>query len=143
MIDNGGNCKSMAYVENVAAFIEHCCDLAPVVHIYNYIDKPDFDMNSLIKRVKEALAQKAEVGPRIPYFAGLAVGLAFDVLARVTGKQLPISSIRIKKFCKDSVYHTSLAETKFVPPVDLNQAIEQTIQYEFLDKVQGQVFYTE
>ena len=143
MIGNGHNRKSMAYVENVAAFIEHCCDMTPGVHTYNYIDKPDFDMNSLIKRVRAALGQKTEVGFRIPYIAGLAAGFAFDGLAKLTGKLLPISSIRIKKFCKDSVYNTSLAETGFVPPVDLNQAIEQTIKYEFVDKVDGQVFYTE
>lgn len=143
MIGNGENRKSMAYVENVAAFIEHCCDMAPGVQTYNYIDKPDFDMNSLIRCVRGSLGQEAKVGFRIPYAVGLVAGFAFDVLAKVTRKQMPISSIRVKKFCKDSVYNTSLAETGFVAPVDLIQAIEQTIKYEFVDKVTGQVFYTE
>lgn len=143
MVGSGKNRKSMAYVENVAAFIEDCCEMAPGVHIYNYIDKPDFDMNSLIKRVRGALGQKTKIRFRVPYIAGLLVGFAFDVLAKVMRRQLPISSIRIKKFCKDSVYNTSLAETGFVPPVDLNQAIQRTIEYEFVDKIKGQVFYTE
>lgn len=143
MIGDGENRKSMAYVENVAAFIEHCCDLAAGIHIYNYIDKPDFAMNSLIKRVRESLGQNSEKGFRIPYVVGLGVGFAFDVVAKVTGRQFPINSIRIKKFCKDSVYNTSLAKTGFVAPVDINQALEQTIKYEFLDKIQAPVFYTE
>lgn len=48
MIGSGQNRKSMAYVENVAAFIEHALGFGPGVHIYNYIDKPDFDMNTLV-----------------------------------------------------------------------------------------------
>ena len=46
MFGDGRNKKSMAYVENVAAFIEYSLSFKKGVHIYNYIDKPDFDMNS-------------------------------------------------------------------------------------------------
>ena len=45
MVGNGKNRKSMAYVENVAAFIEYSMSFKPGVHIYNFIDKPDFTMN--------------------------------------------------------------------------------------------------
>ena len=48
MFGDGKNKKSMAYVENVAAFIEYCLTFKNGLHIYNYIDKPDFDMNTLI-----------------------------------------------------------------------------------------------
>lgn len=143
MIGNGENRKSMAYVENVAAFIQHSFDNAPGVHIYNYIDKPDFDMNSLICRVKQALGVKPDVGFRLPYSIGLLAGYGFDLAAKLIGRPLPISSIRVKKFCKESTYNTALAETGFVPPVDLNDAIDRTIKYEFVDKVEGEVFYTE
>ena len=53
MIGNGKNTKSMAYVENVAAFIEHSLSFNPGVHIYNYIDKPDFNMNTLISKTRK------------------------------------------------------------------------------------------
>lgn len=143
MIGGGKNRKSMAYVENVAAFIQHSFDNPPGVHIYNYIDKPDFDMNSLICRVKQALGVKPTVGFRLPYSIGLLAGYGFDLAAKIIGRPLPISSIRVKKFCKESTYNTALAETGFVPPVDLNEAIDRTIKYEFVDKVEGEVFYTE
>ncbi len=35
MVGNGKNVKSMAYVENVAAFIEYILNFGPGVHIYN------------------------------------------------------------------------------------------------------------
>lgn len=143
MIGSGKNRKSMAYVENVAAFIQHSFVNPPGVHTYNYIDNPDFDMNSLICRVKQALGVKPEVGFRLPYSIGLLAGYGFDLVAKIIGRPLPISSIRVKKFCKESTYNTALAETGFVPPVDLTEAIDRTIKYEFVDKVEDEVFYTE
>ena len=46
MFGDGTNRKSMAYVENVIAFIEYSLSFKPGLHIYNYIDKSDFDMNT-------------------------------------------------------------------------------------------------
>ena len=135
MIGSGQNCKSMAYVENVAAFIQHSFDNPPGVHTYNYLDKPDFDMNSLVCRVKYALGKKAEVGFRLPYLIGMLVGYTFDLGAKIVGRPLPISSIRVKKFCKESTYSTTATDTGFEPPVGLRDAIDRTIKYEFASRV--------
>ena len=143
MVGDGKNRKSMAYVENIAAFLEHALTNGPGIHTYNYIDKPDFDMNTLVKKVKSALGIDPKVGTRIPYLIGLIAGYSFDGIAKFTGKKFPISSIRIQKFCKDSTYNTSLATTGFTPPVQLDEAIYKTIAYEFVDKVSGETFYTE
>ncbi|NRP26540.1 short chain dehydrogenase [Marinobacterium sp. xm-d-420] len=143
MIGNGQNRKSMAYVENVAAFLEFSNSMTSGVHTYNYIDKPDFDMNSLVKRVKKALGKEEKVGARIPYWIGMLAGYAFDLLAKLSGKNLPISSIRIQKFCKDSIYNTSLESTEFKAPVDLQSAIDSTINFEFVLDNDGEVFYSE
>lgn len=143
MIGNGENRKSMAYVENVAAFLEHSNTMATGVHTYNYIDKPDFNMNSLVVRVKQALGKEGKVGFRVPYCVGMLAGYGFDLIAKISGKNLPISSIRIQKFCKDSVYNTAIESTGFKPPVDLQDAIGNTIDYEFVSKKDGEVFFTE
>ena len=59
MFGNGLNIKSMAYVENVAAFLEHSLSFKPGLHIYNYIDKPDLSMNSLVSESRKiCLAKK-------------------------------------------------------------------------------------
>ena len=62
MFGKGDNKKSMAYVENVAAFIEYCLSLKPGKDIYNYIDKPDFDMNSLVSETRYILFNKKNIG---------------------------------------------------------------------------------
>ena len=41
MFGDGKNIKSMAYVGNVASFLDHSLSFEPGLHIYNYIDKPD------------------------------------------------------------------------------------------------------
>ena len=48
IVGKGTNVKSMAFVENVAAFIEYCLANGSGEYLYNYIDKPDFDMNTLV-----------------------------------------------------------------------------------------------
>ena len=66
MFGDGTNRKSMAYVENVVAFIEYSLSFEPGLHIYNYIDKPDFDMNTLISGARKTLFGKTNVGLRLP-----------------------------------------------------------------------------
>ena len=144
MVGDGQNRKSMAYVENVAAFIEYSLSFKPGVHIYNYIDKPDFTMNELVARVSKILGCSEKINFRLPYFAGLAIGKFFDLMAFIRRKKLAISSIRVKKFCANSVYESAIAETGFVPPVNLIDAIERTVKYEFLeDHKKEPVYYSE
>nr|WP_201766932.1 NAD-dependent epimerase/dehydratase family protein [Chrysiogenes arsenatis] len=144
MIGDGTNCKSMAYVENVAAFLEHSLSFVPGVHVYNYIDKPDFDMNTLVGIVRNKLGKGGGVGTRLPYWAGLCAGYVFDALASVTGKSFPVSSIRVKKFCATTQFETSLAQTGFIAPVPLSEGLQRTVSYEFLEEHdRSQVFFTE
>lgn len=141
MVGNGQNRKSMAYVENLAAFIEYSLSFKPGLHIYNYIDKPDSSMNELVGSVKRVLGKTDKIGFRLPFVLGFAIGKCFDLVSAITGKRLAISSIRVKKFCANSVYNTAIDKTGFVPPVPLGQAIEQTIRHEFIEKHDDQPLY--
>jgi nucleoside-diphosphate-sugar epimerase len=144
MVGNGLNRKSMAYVENVAAFIEYSLDFKPGMHIYNYIDKPDFTMNTLVTHVNRLLGRSAEFKFRLPLTLGLLIGSGFDLVAKITGKKFPISAIRVKKFCANSVYESAVDSTGFTPPVPLMEAIETAVRFEFIeDHKDEQVFYSE
>jgi nucleoside-diphosphate-sugar epimerase len=133
MVGDGRNRKSMAYVENVAAFLEYSITFKPGVHIYNYIDKPDFTMNVLVGVVNRMLGKSEKIGLRLPFALGYAIGKCFDALAVITGKKFAISSIRVKKFCADSVFETAIDKTGFVAPVPLSEALERTVRHEFLE----------
>ena len=136
MIGSGENRKSMAYVENVAAFIEHTLSLPSGLHIFNYVDKPDYSMNELVVKVNRALHKPQKTELRIPYLLGHLCGKLFDLASIVTGKSFVVSSIRIKKFCSDSVYNCSNDTGNFIPPYSLENALYRTIRHEFSDKLQ-------
>ncbi len=133
MFGDGKNKKSMAYVENVAAFIEYCLSFKKGLHIYNYIDKPDFDMNTLISNTREELFNKKNIGFRFPAMIGLFIGIFFDLVSKIIRKNLPISRIRIKKFMGTTQFSSSIFKTDFVPSVTLEEGLRKTIKYEFLE----------
>jgi nucleoside-diphosphate-sugar epimerase len=143
MVGKGSNVKSMAYVENVAAFIEYNLNNTPREHLFNYIDKPDFDMNTLVTEVNRILGKSGKLF-HWPYWLGYFGGLCFDVLAEILHRKLPVSSIRVKKFCANTMFETTnIKQTTFKAPVSLTEGLEKTISYEFIDKTDDQVFYTE
>ena len=144
MFGNGKNIKSMAYVENVAAFLEYSLSFKPGLHIYNYIDKPDLDINTLVCKARKTLFEKNNVGLRFPAFIGVVIGYFADFVTKITGKKLPISSIRVKKFMGTTQFASSVSMTGFVPPVSLEEGLARTLHYEFLeDNSNKRTFETE
>ena len=153
MVGKGTNRKSMNYVENVAAFIQHCVEKdLPTYnsselqqeYLYNYCDQPAYDMNNLVLDVYKALGKPKTKLFHWPYPLAYFGGLCFDLLAIILRKKLPISSIRVKKFCQDTYFTSSrVAATGFVPPVQLEDGLQKTIHYEFINKTQGVIFQTE
>ncbi len=131
MIGRGENRKSIAYVENVSAFLAHCLGFRPGVHLYNYADKPDLTMHELVHDVRHAMGRKGP-GPKLPYPLGIAGGKVFDALANVTGKTFPVSEIRVRKFCANTVVNADkLKETGFVAPYTLQQGFAEMVSAEF------------
>jgi nucleoside-diphosphate-sugar epimerase len=144
MFGNGKNRKSMAYVENVSAFLEHSLSFEPGLHIYNYIDKPDFDMNTLISGTRKTLFGKTNVGLRLPGFVGIVLGYVADLAAMIIRKPLPVSSIRVMKFMGTTQFASSVSATGFVPPVSLEEGLARTLRYEFMeDNSDKRTFETE
>ncbi|MBU3558370.1 NAD(P)-dependent oxidoreductase [Polynucleobacter sp. Nonnen-W13] len=131
MIGKGSNFKSMAYVGNLAAFLDYSLDFLPGIHIYNYIDKPDLCIKDLIFTVRKTLGFNKPINFYLPYFLALIIGYLFDIASFILKKKFTISSVRIKKFCANSTFNSSVNGTGFLPPFDIHQAIERTIDHEF------------
>jgi nucleoside-diphosphate-sugar epimerase len=144
MVGAGTNRKSMAYVENVVAFLEYCTRLGPGIHVANYVDKPDITMNELVSTVRTLLGKSDRIRIRLPYTLGYAIGLTIDVAARLTGRRFAISSIRVRKFCSDSAFATTCGRWGFVPPISLPEALAATVRHEFLGAHKSEhLFYSE
>jgi len=128
MVGDGKNQKSMAYVQNIAAFLLGCIETKTAYGVYNYVDTPDYDMNSLVADVRKTMLGKDNVGPRLPKWAGLVLGWVADVVAKFTGKKLPISRIRVKKFTSSTSFATSINDLDgFVAPFTLQEGLERTL----------------
>ena len=144
MIGKGDNVKSMAYVDNVASFIKYTLNKNSGIHIYNYIDKPDLNMNTLVRLIRKNLFQKDNVGLRLPRFLGIFLGYFADLISFISRVSLPVSSIRIRKFLSNSMFSSKISETDFEPPFNLTEALINTIKYEFIeDNKNKKKFYTE
>lgn len=144
MVGKGNNKKSIAYVSNVAEFISYSIKFKSGIHIFNYVDKPDLTMIELIKKVKKILGHPNTLNFSLPINFAIFIGRTFDLASFVFKIKLNISSLRIKKFCANTVYKSSVSKTGFVPPFSLDSAIKKTIIYEFVEKHEKkQLFFSE
>jgi len=145
MIGSGENRKSMAYVENVAEFLHCATSKNDGPTIVNYVDEPDLTMRELVALVRYKLKGKSGTGSSIPFGIGLILGYIADFISNVTGKKLPVSSIRVRKFCADSSFSSSKSKVDgFSPPFSLREGLEKTIDAEFISQRSDmEVFYTE
>jgi nucleoside-diphosphate-sugar epimerase len=132
-VGKGINRKSMGYVLNLTNFLAALLNSGPGQIVYNYADKPDLSMNELIEIFYNTMGKNHQNNFKIPYVLGLIGGYGYDLLSKITGKTYPISSIRIKKFCADTVINTDkLQKTGFVPMYTLSEGLSRMIKSEFL-----------
>src|SRR5688572_21058337 len=90
------NIKSIAYVENLVQatlFLKE--RMKPGVAIYNYADEPQLTTRQISNVIAESLNKKIRLS--VPKTLGVMMGLPFDIIIKLTGKNLPISTARIKK----------------------------------------------
>lgn len=111
----------------------------------NYVDTPDMDMNTLVRQVRHQLTGQEGAGLRMPYWLGMMLGYMADGWAKLSGKTLPVSSIRIKKFCSTTAFATSKSDLDgFTPPYELEDGIKRTIDCEFINlDPDREMFYNE
>lgn len=133
MVGKGDNVKSMAYVGNIVAFVKFMIDNCTTgYNVFNYIDKPDTNMNDLVALVEKVL-KKNIPSTHFPYWMGMLGGYCFDILAKITGKKFTVSSVRVKKFCAVTQFDSTKAMTSgFVPPYTLQEGLARTLEFEFV-----------
>lgn len=134
MVGDGRNRKSMAYVENLAAFIKHSIHLKPGVHVFNYVDKPDYSMGELVLLVRRSFGRSG-IGSRLSLPVAIIIGKTCDLAAAITGRKFSVSEIRVRKFCAESTFATNVSAVGFTPPFQLEDALVNTIDSDFCQKL--------
>ena len=145
MVGAGENKKSMAYIGNVTAFLQACLNSEADYEVYNYVDTPDLTMNELVGLVRRKLLNRNGVGIRLPYWFGVLVGYIADGFSKLTGRNFPVSSIRIKKFTSSTEFASSKNKLSgFEAPFSLSEGINNTLHSEFVaPDPNREIFYTE
>lgn len=133
----GTNIKSLSYVENIVdatLFLSGLKADKPNreienFEIFNFIDKPDLTSTEISDHVSKCLGKKP--APALPYFVGMLLGLPFDVVIKLTGKNLPISTARVKKMFKTQTKFEAdkLLSTGYTPKVELKEGINRMVQW--------------
>lgn len=135
MVGNGNNKKSMAYVGNIVSFLRFLIEEKKSgYNVFNYVDQPDFTMNELVKHISAVLKKQIPT-TKVPYAFGILGGYCFDILAKLSGKKLNISSVRVKKFCATTQFDASaMKKAEFVAPYTLGEGLANTLRYEFIEE---------
>jgi nucleoside-diphosphate-sugar epimerase len=137
-VGDGQNVKSLAYVENIVDATLYLWDLdgalgaeriPPPFDVFNYIDKPDLTSGEITEVCYSALGKRA---PKLSVPLPLATMMAwpFDIVSRVTGKHLPISRARVKKFCTQTKFEANrIRESGYVAKFSLRQGLQNMAKW--------------
>jgi nucleoside-diphosphate-sugar epimerase len=126
----GKNIKSIGYVENIVAgtlfLLEH---MKPGVEIYNYADYPQLTSAAIAEKIAQALEVKL-CRFILPLRVTMFLAYPFDLVSKLTGKNLPITAYRIKKYAM-STHHTAdkIRHLGFVPPCSIDTGINRMVDW--------------
>lgn len=131
-VGQGRNRKSMVYVENVVAAILHLWTRPPAhePEVYNCVDQPDLTSREIVAEVYRALGRTPSP-LRVPLAPALLAAKPFDLLARVSGRNLPVTSARIRKLADTETSFRSdrMREVGYVQPVTLPQGLVRMVRW--------------
>ncbi len=127
-IGKGDNVKSIVYVKNLVQATLWLIDrMQPGVFTYNYADSPQLTSREIANIISDSL-NKTPIN--LPYWLVYLMGIPFDLVIKLTGKDLPISTNRIKKFCTET-YHKADKITKegFVPKYSNKEGLQNMVKW--------------
>ncbi|VDZ78117.1 udp-N-acetylglucosamine 4-epimerase [Salmonella bongori] len=78
----------MAYVGNIVEFIKFKLkNVTAGYEVYNYVDKPDLNMNQLVAEVEQSLGKKIP-SIHLPYSLGMMGGYCFRYPEQSDGQEV-------------------------------------------------------
>ena len=123
------NIKSLSYVENIVPATMFLLDNGgdEAFAIYNYIDKPDFTSVKIAETCYESLG-KSLPKFRPPTWLLLLCAKPFDAIIALTGKNLPVSSARVRKLFVDQTKFEAqkIIDAGFIAESSVQEGIKRT-----------------
>jgi nucleoside-diphosphate-sugar epimerase len=129
-VGKGENIKSVAYVENLVDATVFLIDkLKPGIQIYNYSDEPQFTIAQTVDIISGYMPHRMPK-IKIPLFVAVSFGSIFDLLAKITGHNFPITGARMKKFAT-STHHKAdkIRQLGFKQNVELKEGFKRMVEW--------------
>ena len=129
-VGEGKNIKSVAYVENlVDATIFLIQKFKTGLEIYNYSDYPQMTSQEISIIISHYLNRNIP-NLKFPLNAAIVLASVFDLTAKFTGYNFPITAARIKKF-NTSTYHKSekIRALGFEPKIELSDGFRRMAEW--------------
>ena len=123
------NIKSLAYVENLVGCTLYLKDkIKSGFTLYNYADEPQLTTREIATTIAEYLGKKIRL--TLPRWLGIMLGLPFDAFIKLTGKNFPISSSRIKKL-GTSTHHSAkkVFSLGFTPKFSVKDGLKRMVEW--------------
>ena len=107
--------------------------MRPGVSICNYADEPQLTTREISNIIAEALNKKIRL--TIPKTLGVLMGIPFDIMIKLTGKNLPISTARIKKLITPT-HHSAqkIFSEGFKPKYSTEDGLRKMVEWYKLQK---------
>lgn len=132
LVGKGENIKSLSYIENILEATLYLMerDGLPAFDVYNYVEKPDMTSREISTTIYGALGRRV---PRlcIPLWSALLAATPFDLVIALTGKNIPISTARVKKLFDTQTKFESdkVRQAGFEPRVPLDEGIRRMVEW--------------
>lgn len=129
ILGDGSNIKSIAYVENLVRATQYLAErMKTGVAIYNYADEPQLSVREISTTIAGELGKK--IRWTIPMQIGILLGYPFDALIKITGKNIPISTARIKKLGTQT-YHVAekIRSEGFVAQISTQEGLRRMVAW--------------
>ena len=131
---NLGRCehiKSVASVQNLAAFaaqsVRSDFSTQPL-ELFNYVDYPQLCVHRTVEVIHEELGRRM---PRITFPLKLAeiAALPFDLAIKLTGRNLPISSARVRKLGTSTKFEGHKAHERFPASMTVEDCLRSMVKW--------------
>ncbi|HHP7239289.1 NAD-dependent epimerase/dehydratase family protein [Longibacter sp.] len=130
MVGPGNAIKSTSYITNLIEatrfLMKHHTD---GIEAYIYVDEPPMTTGEMVRMIYDMLG-RSQPSLRIPLSVAAPIATVSDLIAKISGIDLPITSARIKKFNRSTYFDAeAIRDEGFRQPVDMREAFRRTLEW--------------